>query len=216
MVCAGDHIGCNLCGVNVQRHTNTEKIMSQQSKTATRLQLIFLALLFLGPIVLATYFYKERDSWEFGSVQKGKLLENPLQLEQVQLTDAIDGNYVYDQYRGKWLLIYIAPSVCKGDCDQNLYKMRQVRKALGKDMERVSRVVIDTTPPMSAHLKRLLSEVYRNTPALYTATYPKGLQPGHIYIADPIGNVIMEFAPDSSAKNILSDMKRLLKISQIG
>ena len=35
-------------------------------------------------------------------------------------------------------------------------------------------------------------------------------------LVDPIGNVILKYNKDKTAKDIISDMKRLLKASQIG
>ena len=42
-------------------------------------------------------------------------------------------------------------------------------------------------------------------------TMPEG-----IYIIDPIGNFVFRYGADGNPKDILSDLKRLLKMSQIG
>jgi len=186
------------------------------SSKSTRWQLILLVIVFMGPILLATIFYAKRDVWELASMEKGRLLSPPLQLENVQLTETIDGEVVNERLKGKWVMMYIAPSVCELDCDMNLYKMRQVERALGKEMNRVTRIIVDISPPMGSHLKTLLQTVYKNTPAYFTATYPKDLTPGRLYVVDPIGNIILEYSSESKPKELLSDMKRLLKASQVG
>ena len=37
-----------------------------------------------------------------------------------------------------------------------------------------------------------------------------------IYIIDPLGNLMMSYAPDARPKGMLEDMKRLLRLSSIG
>jgi cytochrome oxidase Cu insertion factor (SCO1/SenC/PrrC family) len=37
-----------------------------------------------------------------------------------------------------------------------------------------------------------------------------------IYLVDPLGNVMMSYAPDAKPKGMLEDMKRLLRLSSIG
>jgi len=40
--------------------------------------------------------------------------------------------------------------------------------------------------------------------------------PEGIYIIDPIGNFVFRYGVDGNPKDVLSDLKRLLKMSQIG
>jgi hypothetical protein len=37
-----------------------------------------------------------------------------------------------------------------------------------------------------------------------------------IYLVDPLGNLMMFYEPDSKPRGLLEDMKRLLRLSQIG
>jgi hypothetical protein len=39
---------------------------------------------------------------------------------------------------------------------------------------------------------------------------------GRIYIVDPLGNLMMSYARDAEPKGLLTDMKKLLKLSHIG
>jgi hypothetical protein len=39
---------------------------------------------------------------------------------------------------------------------------------------------------------------------------------GRIYLVDPLGNLMMSYGSRSEAKGILSDLKKLLKLSHIG
>jgi hypothetical protein len=37
-----------------------------------------------------------------------------------------------------------------------------------------------------------------------------------VYVVDPLGNFMMSYAANAEARGMLKDLKRLLKISQIG
>jgi hypothetical protein len=37
-----------------------------------------------------------------------------------------------------------------------------------------------------------------------------------VYLIDPLGNLMMSYAPDAKAKGMLEDLKRLLRLSSIG
>ena len=186
------------------------------SSKSVRWQLALLAIIFLAPIILATIFYAKRDTWDLATVESGRLLDPPLQMEDMTITKAVGGEAVNEQLKGHWLMMYVAPTVCKADCDRNLYNMRQVELALGKEMDRVTRIVVDISPPMGVHLKTLLREVYKNMPVYFATPYPKDLREGYLYVVDPIGNIILEYSPESKPKDLLSDMERLLKASKIG
>jgi hypothetical protein len=63
--------------------------------------------------------------------------------------------------------------------------------------------------------------VIRATPAddalLALLPAPQGAINSHrIYVVDPLGNVMMFYAPDAKPKGMLEDMKRLLRLSSIG
>jgi hypothetical protein len=72
---------------------------------------------------------------------------------------------------------------------------RQVRLALGRDASRVELVV---------------------APAPELARAGAAIDEGHIYLADPHGNVMMRWPASPELKRMLGDLKRLLKASQIG
>ena len=42
------------------------------------------------------------------------------------------------------------------------------------------------------------------------------LKEQHVFMVDPIGNIILRYGPNNSPRDMLDDLKRLLKASQIG
>ena len=45
---------------------------------------------------------------------------------------------------------------------------------------------------------------------------PASLQAGGFYLIDPHGNLVMYFSPDVAPRDMVDDIKRLLKLSRIG
>lgn len=144
---------------------------------------------------LAKYLYEHRDVTQ--TVNYGKLLNPPLMLSQMGLKNM-------GEYQGHWVLFYATP-VCDTLCTQNLYKMRQVRLATGKDQERIVRLLITQTAYK-------LPEAYQGT---YQEDASLKIQPG-LYLSDPHGNVILFYKEDADPEKLLKDLTRLLRISQIG
>jgi hypothetical protein len=53
-------------------------------------------------------------------------------------------------------------------------------------------------------------------PDAWIASLPDGEQGRHIYLIDPLGNVMMRFPPEPEVKLLMKDLKRLLKYSRLG
>ena len=122
--------------------------------------------------------------------------------------------------QGKWLMVYVGEAACDVDCSKQLYYMRQSRISQGKDQDRIERlwVVTDAGIPDPALLKSHLGlRVWRADQADFTRQFP-ALHPGahHLYIVDPIGNLMLRFPENADPKGMIKDMKLLLKASQIG
>ena len=49
-----------------------------------------------------------------------------------------------------------------------------------------------------------------------TIPYVNELKIHQIYLIDPLGNVMMSYPKDATAKGMQKDLKRLLKVSKIG
>ena len=107
--------------------------------------------------------------------------------------------------------------------------MRQIRTAMGKNMNRIERAVITYQDGAGAgRLDKVIQTEFKGTNHITAnkdnftkvirehikASYV--LQPGTIYIVDPNGNVMMTYKPDADPSAIFKDLQKLLKVSQIG
>jgi cytochrome oxidase Cu insertion factor (SCO1/SenC/PrrC family) len=123
-----------------------------------------------------------------------------------------------DALRGKWVLISFDAATCDAYCERKLYLMRQVRAAQGKDAGRVERVwaLTDTARPRAELLGAIEgTHVVPLKGASALQGFP-GDATDHIYVIDPLGNLMMRFPREPDPSKMLKDVQRLLRLSQIG
>ncbi len=191
--------------------------MTENKNPRGRLQLALLALVFFGPLVLATWLYFGGSAMQpSGRTNHGALLQ-PI----VTLTEELPGSAIVQHLTGQWLLIYAHDGACDAACDNALYTMRQSRLMLGNDMDRLLRVFLHGgTRPGAA----TLDEDYAGTIALQDGSLgellssktPASLPGGGYYLVDPLGNLVMYFRPDIDPSDMVHDISHLLELSRIG
>jgi hypothetical protein len=111
-----------------------------------------------------------------------------------------------------WQLIYARMTACEQQCTQHLGRLLQVQLALGRDRDRVQRVVWHVgslpqldDPQLVTHA--LDDAVGRGMVATLGA---ERIGDGRVYVADPRGLVVLSYPPDVEQKELLRDLKRLL------
>ena len=191
--------------------------MSNESATRkNRRTLILLALLLGGPFIASytLYFLDVRP----GTVNYGELLDvKPL--KGTASNEADDTIFRMRQLRGKWALVSVDSGACDEQCRQKLYYMRQVRLIQNTEKERVERVwLIDdgkTPTPELAHEYEGLRIINAKDSELLDGFPSNTSQRDHIYVVDPIGNLMMRFPKDPNPSKMAKDIKHLLKVSQL-
>ncbi len=186
-----------------------------------RLILGGLFALFFLPILTAWVLNVGQPDWlSFGKTNHGNLIEPAARFEESMLA-AVDGRPIGEGLlKGKWTIVYIEPSACLVECDHAVFRMRQSRYAMGKDMDRVQRLVVLPKSSVEQAADKLLAY----DPGLnVVAAEPRWLdqwRPGkgeaELYIVDPQGFLIMWYRADAEPGGLIKDLKRLLKISKIG
>ncbi|MGI9301534.1 MAG: SCO family protein [Gammaproteobacteria bacterium] len=193
-------------------------------KNLSRAALIALAAVFFAPLLGATFLYYWNDSLPLpGSAAHGELIHPARPIEQLALVnrsgEPLDENFL----RGRWTLVYLGSERCDLYCEASLFKMRQVRLSLGRDLGRVQRLFVQTA---SANLSDL-DEILARHPRMMVASprEPAGSpllgvfgdeSIEAVYLVDPLGNLMMRYGSDATSKGMLKDLKRLLKNSRIG
>jgi len=193
-----------------------------------RRQLVLLAALFFVPLAIAFWMYYGPTGWRpSGDASKGDLIDPARPLAALALTTADGGQTPPDFLRGKWSLVYVGDGLCDDRCRKALYLTRQSRIALNKDMDRVQRVFLvtgrccDRGFLAQEHPDLIVARVDDDASATLLGPFPTyGGVPladaGRIFIVDPLGNLLMSYAPTAPDKALLTDMKKLLRLSHIG
>jgi hypothetical protein len=167
-----------------------------------RNKLLWLAVVCTGPLVLGTAAYFL--GWNVGTPSNyGELIPPRPVAEQP-----------FEALRGKWVLVAFDASACDAWCERKLYIMRQVRRAQGKEMERIERlwVLTDAGKPRAELLAATEgTRISRNE----NFNFP-GNVADHIYLIDPLGNLMMRFPRDPDPSRVIKDLQRLLKYSRFG
>lgn len=195
------------------RHLWNELSMQLTSRS----KFLFLIGVFMVPVVAAYLAY---FGWRpAGHANYGELLKVvPLQLTAGR---TLGGQpYNLDALQGKWVMVHVGAASCDEVCKQQLYLIRQVPITQGKDQSRIERlwVVSDSGTPdaalLQAHPKLL---VWRPADVAFVSQFPAVRDRGeHIYLVDPLGNLMLRFPAQPDAKRMMKDLKLLLKASQIG
>lgn len=195
-----------------------------QVRRGRRTALLLFAIGF-GPMIFATIMYY--GGWLHPETRSnhGELIEPPVPVAELNLLDAdgqpLESRFGPEVQDAKWQMIVTAET-CGEDCEQLLYLARQVNIALGKNANRIGRSAwIGTVPP---DLQSRWREEYSSMERLRLApdtghAWPADVDPAvspRILVVDPFGNVMMHYGSEHTGKEMLEDLKHLMKLSQIG
>lgn len=122
------------------------------------------------------------------------------------------------ELKGKWVLVQFDGGACGADCERKLFLMRQARRAQGRDMTRVARLwyVTDAVPPAPALLAAIEGTVVAPADAAALAWPAEASITGHVFLVDPLGNLMMRFPREPDPEQVLKDLRRLLRASGFG
>lgn len=189
----------------------------EERKPSGRTSLVLVAVVCVAPFVASFVAY---FLWQpAGRVNYGELLP-PAQLTWPMLSGIggvpFDGN----RLRGKWVYLTVDSGTCDEHCRSKLWKMRQVRRTQGINMERIERLWLldDAIEPDAALLREHEGAwVVRATGSALLAQLPAaGARHDHIYLLDPLGNLVLRYPRDADPTRMRKDLERLLKVSRIG
>lgn len=121
--------------------------------------------------------------------------------------------------KGKWVLVQLDGGACAAACERKHFFMRQVRRAQGREQGRLERLwlVTDAVPTAPALLAAIEGTVVVAEGAAFAKAFPaERAASEHIYLVDPLGNLMMRFPPDPDPARVIKDLKHLLKFSGFG
>ncbi|OIM99186.1 hypothetical protein BFR57_00990 [Idiomarina sp. MD25a] len=178
------------------------------SLTRSQRTLLIVIAVFALPVIGAWLTLKTH--WYQPATNKGVLLEQPLALSQLEALP--EG----------WRVAYRMPNQCNEQCKNTLYVLGQLDVALGKDSDRVTPIILSRQMlPEQRELPHWDDIVAVQSKALIDAV--ESIPFDHVFIIDPQGHVMLHYPTHTEhetmvmeGKNILADLRKMLKLSRIG
>ncbi|OAI25887.1 hypothetical protein [Methylomonas koyamae] len=187
-----------------------------------RITILVIFAMSVIPFGIAWYLAKHPGTVRLGT-NHGELISPPLATEVGEFSgaDAFSAENI-GELKGHWILVNPVAGPCGEICREALYKTNQIGLMVGKDIARIRRLalVFDSNLPLPAEWRddgRLLKAL--PAPSLQqklTTINPSPLPDGSLLIMDPLGNLMMKYAPGYDPYQVRDDLSKLLRISQIG
>jgi len=190
------------------------------ARRSGRRQLLLVASLFLVPVVTAILLYQSSD-WRPVVNSQGTLIDPPRTLTAAGLALPDGAPAPVNVFEGHWSVVHPA-TACDERTEALFDELGRVRLALDKDAPRVRRVLLhpggcDGAKLLSRDADILVLDAGEAGGEALLVAFPPAVDgaPG-IYIVDPHGNLMMSYPASGSARGLLKDLERLLRLSNIG
>lgn len=209
----------------------------------TRIKAAALILMVVLPIALATWVFRMamESGALMGTTNHGELINPPADITALDMRDE-DGELLFRSFEERiqevdaeeyvpdpWLMVIVSARPCDDGCVQRLHGLRQLHITLGADMPRVRRYFLHAdSGPLSDELRRRLRQDFpsmglshgdaqRIGAALSDSGVPVDLESDmHLFLVDPVGNVMMHYDSSHGLQEIQEDLERLLEFSSLG
>ena len=203
--------------------------MRQPAETAKgRWKLLLIIAVCAAPMIasyLSYYVIKPTGRTNYGTILDPRQYPMP-ELHARLLGDetpAVTGKPTgLTAYQGKWIMLTVDSGACADACQKKLIDIRQIRLTQGKEMDRIERVwLLTDDQPVATTLLREhdgLHVMHADVKALqgWLPVTGESQVSDHIYIIDPLGNLMMRFPKDADPNRIKKDLGKLLRASAIG
>ena len=206
-------------------------------------RLIFLSIVGIPiTIVLAAtwlWFFVARGDIDLvgilGTSNHGTLVQPPRHIDDGNLQEAGQSAFTYADLAPQWTLLVPGGSSCGSACEEALYLTRQIHLAMGQELRRIRRFYVSDAQlsktgfdlatlsdqrPAPVNFEEYLAVEQRGLKAFTMSSDKRAIlfpeytaNPGTWYVVDPAGWIMMSYNSDVSYKNVMSDLKFLLKNS---
>lgn len=186
-----------------------------------RLVIIGVVAAFVTPVLLSWYLVFFTDfNRSHGGVEHGILLTPPRQIGNLLNFPAPDPGTA-PLVQETWTMLVLTRGKCDKPCNNNLFRMQQIRLSMGREMTRVDRIIaLDNNATKQASAKDI--DAYQGTRSVVIGTDHNSkflvngkYYPDAIYLVDPSGYLMMVYPQETDPGGIIKDLKRLLRISKV-
>lgn len=192
-------------------------------RNRNRLKFIAMAVVFFAPMVLAAVLYYGPESWKPHSYTAEGHLVNPAR--PLPKVDFHLANGDSESLNTLWTVLHVQTDACADDCQYRLWQTRQMRTLLHRRRGRVQRAVLVAEPAQAPSLASALAEEHPRLKVLSLSADDRarfddwlGALPvkDPVLLIDPLGNFLMYYGDELPLEGMFKDIKRLLKLSNIG
>lgn len=185
-------------------------IKQKQSKRV----LLIILLTPIAMMVAGSWLYFFKQNWvDAGITNEGYLLPTPASLAEFGFRQPELG-------AGKWRIILISPAPCLTSCLGAARRIDAIPILLGKDGGRVLPLLVSDTatanlPPYLAQWQQIAV----NNTRLHSMLVAQGITATtqhYALLADPLGNIVLFYQAERIGSELLTDLKRVLRLSRIG
>jgi hypothetical protein len=176
----------------------------------------------VAPVVAsytAYYFVPPEGRTNYGTLLQPQRPLPALSLQRLDGTAVAAGTL-----RGAWTLVQADRGACDEQCKKKLWQMRQVRLTTGRDADRVQRLwlIVDGAPLATLLMREydgtlfLRARADEVTQFLLLPDQSDAQLADHIWLIDPLGNLMLRWPKDADPSRMKKDLIKLLKASRIG
>lgn len=174
----------------------------------------------IAPVVASylAYYVIKPD----GRTNYGELLDPQRPTDGLEVAGTDGGAAALADLRGKWVFVTFDAQGCPESCASRLYAMRQVRLTTGKERDRIERVLVlvgDASIPPGLLAEHEGLRVYRlksGEPERWFPPATGNASGDHVYVVDPLGNVMLRFPKSADPNRMKKDVAKLLRASRVG
>ncbi len=157
------------------------------------------------------------------TVNHAPLIRPVVTLQPFTNFDRGNNEVTLETLKRTWVIAHRLDIRCTESCSTSLYNSRQARLALGRDANRVQRLLLgDNIEELEAAATEHsdITLLLRSNGGLDKQLKPivreNGMSPDDAFLIDPLGNVMMAIPVELAPSDLLKDLKKLLKLSKIG
>lgn len=200
--------------------------MTEQSAKAnsSKLELWLILLIPIAGLLIFTFMYFSGVGVPQATTNNGSLIQPPRSIETVAIIDVDNNEFVYNNNSHKWTILIPAVGGCNKSCESTLYFTRQMHTALGKQMNGLRRFYLTDEKTIAPTTAALVLAEYPKLERFFTSAEQMELLLGRVdgvdyrdgktyFLVDPMGFIMMSYTDQHGLKDLLSDLKFLLKQS---
>lgn len=181
--------------------------MFKQNKNK-HLTMIAVLAVFGLPVLLAKLAL-DNQWFNQGATNKGQLIQ-----------PVVDYSSYLQNQPSKWRLVYHLPANCDTTCENAIYSIQQVWLALGRETDRAQPTILYSATSDAGKIKQLQQQANLEVVALPNLPDAKS---NTVLVVDTMNNAMLRYAIPANreqaimgSRDILADVRKLLKLSRIG